>query len=236
MTLSPRRAGRGQHLQLRDLADRAGAGHGRRSRRRPAAGLYLARALAVGEAPRSRWSRRQSDALSDDDLRRSAVIVLNDVVVQPSQARRLQRYVEQGGGLFVAAGQRANWPAEVDLLPGTIESAVDRTRGDAARVGALEYAHPVFEPFRAPRSGNFSRVPVYRYRKITPAADAQVLAKFDGTAPAVLERRRRQRPRAALGVGARHVLERPADAPASSCPSSISRCATWRRTPRRGHG
>ncbi len=32
-------------------------------------------------------------------------------------------------------------------------------------------------------------MPVYQYRKITPAAGAQVLAKFDGTAPAVLERR-----------------------------------------------
>jgi hypothetical protein len=152
-------------------------------------GLYLARALAVGEAPKFEMVTKQSEALSDEDLRRSAVIVLNDVVVQPSQARRLQRFVEQGGGLFVAAGQRANWPADVDILPGKIEGEVDRTRGDAARVGALEYAHPVFEPFRAPRSGNFSRVPVYQYRKITPATGAQVLAKFDGTAPAVLERR-----------------------------------------------
>ena len=152
-------------------------------------GLYLARALAVSEAPRFEAVTRQIETLSDDDLRRSAAVVLNDVAIQPSQARRLQRYVEQGGGLFVAAAERANWPQEVDILPGSIEGPVDRTRGDAARVGALEYSHPVFEPFRAPRSGNFSTVPVYQYRKVTPAKDAQVLAKFDGTAPAVLERR-----------------------------------------------
>jgi hypothetical protein len=161
------------------VVDRGGAG----------AGLYLARALAVGELPRFEVVTRQVDSLLDDDLRRSAAIVLNDVVVQPSQARRLLRYVEQGGGLFVAAGQRARWPQEVDLLPGSIDDEVDRTRGNEARVGALEFAHPVFEPFRAPRSGNFSTVPVYKYRKVTPAAGAQVLAKFDGTAPAVLERR-----------------------------------------------
>jgi hypothetical protein len=152
-------------------------------------GLYLSRALAVGDAPRFDVVTKQLEALGDDDLRRSAAIVLNDVVVQPSQARRLQRYVEQGGGLFVAAGQRASWPQEVDILPGSIENPVDRTRGDAARVGALEYAHPVFEPFRAPRSGNFATVPVYQYRKVTPVKDAQVLAKFDGVAPAVIERR-----------------------------------------------
>jgi hypothetical protein len=154
-----------------------------------AAGLYLARALAVGDAPRFETVTRQPETLSDEDLRRSAAIVLNDVAIQPSLGRRLLRYVEQGGGVFVAAGQHATWPSEVDLLPGSIEAPVDRTRGDAARVGALEYAHPVFEPFRAPRSGNFSAVPIYQYRKVTPAKGAQVLAKFDGTAPAVLDRR-----------------------------------------------
>src|SRR5688572_1344675 len=153
------------------------------------AGVYLARALAVGEAPRFEVVTKQAEALLDTDLQRSAAIVLNDVVVSSALGRRLKRYVEQGGGLFVAAGQRATWPGDVDLLPGSIDNPVDRTRGDAARVGALEYSHPVFEPFRAPRSGNFSAVRIYQYRKVAPAKDAQVLAKFDGTVPAVLERR-----------------------------------------------
>jgi hypothetical protein len=154
-----------------------------------AAGLYLARALAVGESPRFEVTTRQPDALSDEDLRRNRVVVLNDVAVQPGLARRLGRFVDQGGGLFLATGPRATWPQEVDILPGSIGNPVDRTRGDAARVGALEYAHPVFEPFRAPRSGNFATVPVYGYRSLTAVPDAQVLARFDGTAPAVLERR-----------------------------------------------
>jgi hypothetical protein len=154
-----------------------------------AAGLYLSRALAVGESPRFEMTNRQVDALSDDDLRRHAVVVLNDVSVSAGLARRLLRFVEQGGGLFVAAGARASWPADVDLLPGSIGNPVDRTRGDAARVGALEYAHPIFEPFRAPRSGNFATIPVYGYRNVTAAPNTQVLAKFDGTAPAVIERR-----------------------------------------------
>ena len=160
-----------------------------------AAGLYLARALAVGESPRFEMTNRQADTLSDDDLRRHAVVVLNDVPVTTGLARRLLRFVEQGGGLFVAAGERASWPGDVDLLPGSIGNPVDRTRQDA-RVGALEYAHPIFEPFRAPRSGNFAAIPVYGYRNVTVAPGAQVLAKFDGTAPAVIERR----------VGGGHVV------------------------------
>lgn len=154
-----------------------------------ASSLYLARALAVSEAPRVEAVTRQPEALSDDVLRRSTAVVLNDVPVSSPLARRLAAFVEQGGGLFVAAGERASWPSDVDLLPGFIGRPIDRSRGTAARVGALEFSHPVFEPFRAPRSGNFSTVPIYGYRDISPAKNAQVLARFDGTAPAVLERR-----------------------------------------------
>ena len=153
-----------------------------------ASALYLTRVLSIGDSPKFQAVVRQGDAISDDDLRRSAVVVLNDVEVEPALARRLARYVEQGGGMFVAAGPRARWPQDVDTLPATIGPPVDRTRGDAARVGALEYGHPVFEPFRAPRSGDFSAVPVYGYRNLTAAQGSQVLARFDAGTPAVLER------------------------------------------------
>ena len=158
-----------------------------------AAGLYLARALAVGESPRFEAVTRQADSLTDDDLRRSAVVLLNDVSVGAPLARRLARFVEQGGGLLVAAGPRASWPADVDLLPASIGNPVDRTRGNTARIGSPDYAHAIFEPFRAPRSGNFSSIPVYGYRSLTaaaaPQAQVQVLARFDTGAPAVVERR-----------------------------------------------
>jgi hypothetical protein len=161
-----------------------------------ASALYLTRVLSIGDAPKFETVFRQPNALTDEDLRKSAVVVLNDIEVDAPLARRLSRYVEQGGGMFVATGPRARWPQEVDMLPATIGQPVDRTRGDAARVGALEYGHPVFEPFRAPRSGDFSSIPVYGYRNLTTAKGAQVLARFDAGTPAVLER----------NVGRGHVM------------------------------
>jgi hypothetical protein len=104
-------------------------------------------------------------------------------------ARRLLKFVDQGGGMLVAAGPRASWPREVDLLPAAIGNPVDRTRGEAARVGGIEYGHPVFETFRAPRSGDFLAVKIYSYRNLSPVTGAQVLARFDAGAPAVVERR-----------------------------------------------
>jgi hypothetical protein len=162
------------------VVDRGGAG---------SAGLYLTRALAIGDAPRFEVTVRQVDVLSDDDLRRAAVVLINDVAVSAALGRRLARYVEAGGGLFLTLGTRATWAQDVDLLPAALGAPVDRTRGEAARVGALEYGHPVFEPFRAARSGDFSAVRFFGYRAVEPEASAQVLARFDGGSPALLERR-----------------------------------------------
>jgi hypothetical protein len=154
-----------------------------------AARLHVSQALAIGDAPRFEVVSRQAESVSDEDLRKSDVVVLHDAAVTSALARRLARYVEEGGGVFVATGPRSSWPADVDLLPASIGPPIDRTRGDVARVGGIEYAHPVFEAFRAPRSGDFTAVPVYGYRRLTALPEAQVIARFDAGAPAVLERR-----------------------------------------------
>ena len=153
-------------------------------------GLYLGRALAVGDAPRFDLVTRDAEALTADDLQPGAIVVLNDVQVSSGGAERLLRHVERGGGLLIIAGQRGTWPqdraAAVPALPG---EAVDRTRGQAGRLVGLEYGHPVFEPFRAPRSGDFSAARFYGYRAMTMQPGASVLARFDDGAPALVERR-----------------------------------------------
>ena len=148
--------------------------------------LYISRALALGDAPS--FDVVQQGA--DPDPAGAAVVVLNDLAVSPAAAERLAKFVEAGGGLFIAAGPRAVWPAATDLLPAALGQPVDRTRGTAGRIGALEYGHPVFESFRAPRSGDFSTARVYSYRAVTPHADSQVLARFDDGTPALMERRK----------------------------------------------
>jgi hypothetical protein len=91
---------------------------------------------------------------------------------------------------MMALGQRASWPsARAAWLPVTIGPTVDRTRGAAARLSGMDYGHAIFEPFRAPRSGDFSGTRFYGYRAVKPAVGAQVLARFDAGAPALLERR-----------------------------------------------
>ncbi|OFW09141.1 MAG: hypothetical protein A3H96_25210 [Acidobacteria bacterium RIFCSPLOWO2_02_FULL_67_36] len=164
------------------VAERAGAAR--------ESSLYLLRALALGEEPPFDVTSRSIDALSADDLQRASVVVLNDVAVSPLAAERLISFVQRGGGLLVVAGERGTWPGGgADILPAQAGASVDRTTGAAGRLGTLEYASPIFEAFRAPRSGDFSAARFYTYRSMVPAAGSSVLARFDDGAPSLVERR-----------------------------------------------
>ncbi|MEY4635136.1 MAG: hypothetical protein RJA55_934, partial [Acidobacteriota bacterium] len=63
-----------------------------------------------------------------------------------------------------------------------------RTRGAAAKLSGIDFGHAVFEPFRAPRSGDFSTARFYSYRGVKAAKDATVLARFDTGEPALIEK------------------------------------------------
>ncbi|MGH9310267.1 MAG: hypothetical protein ACRD1U_12885, partial [Vicinamibacterales bacterium] len=152
--------------------------------------LYLSRALAVGDAPKFELQSREGESLSTSDLQTAGLVIVNDVQVSSSLADRLAQYVEGGGGLLVVAGQRGTWPQDrAALMPALPGEAVDRSRGEAGRLVGLEYGHTVFEPFRAPRSGDFSAARFYGYRAVTAQPGANVLARFDDGTPALLERR-----------------------------------------------
>jgi Aerotolerance regulator N-terminal/von Willebrand factor type A domain len=151
--------------------------------------LYLSRALAIGEAPRFAASLQSPDALAGDAMNRARVILLNDVAISDAVGTKLVTFVEGGGGLLIALGQRASWPSARDAwLPATIGQTVDRTRGAAARLSGMDFGHAIFEPFRAPRSGDFSTARFYSYRALTAAKGASVIARFDTGEPALVER------------------------------------------------
>jgi len=156
--------------------------------------LFLRRALAIGDRPRFRVRLVRRPALVPGDLEGIQVVLLNDVAWPEGAAGdRLRRFVEAGGGLIAALGARSRpegWSgAPAELLPGALAaSPVDRGDDFGGTLAFIDYDHPVFSLFRAPRSGDFSSTRFLRYRALSVPAEQGVLARFDDGRAALVER------------------------------------------------
>ena len=152
------------------------------------ANLYLERALAIGTIPSFQVVVRSVDQVTTDDVAAATVIVLNDAGLPVGAVgEAMTRFVENGGGLLVALGERVRWPGDnLTLLPGPIDEPADRD-GRGGTLGFVDYSHPVFEVFSTPRSGDLSAPRFFRYRPVNVPADALVLARYDNGDPALVE-------------------------------------------------
>jgi hypothetical protein len=155
------------------------------------ASLFLAKALSIGSTPSFHVENAIAARVAPSAFDKRAVVILNDTMFPPGAGGGvLRRYVERGGGLLVVAGDHTSWPqGESDLLPGKLGAIVDRTGGRTGSLGYLDYSHPVFEVFKAPRSGDFSAAHVFRYRALQTGPADRVLARFDDGAVAAAERK-----------------------------------------------
>lgn len=152
--------------------------------------LFFTRALGIGSEPAFDVRMVTIDEFSASDLDDRQVVVLNDTRPPSGQfGRVLAEFVETGGGLLVVTGERSVWPTDSpDLLPGQFGSPINRlNRGGS--LGFVDYSHPVFELFSAPRSGDVTTTRFFRYRPVTPFPSATVLARFDDGSAALTERR-----------------------------------------------
>jgi hypothetical protein len=176
------------------------------------ASLYVRRSLELAQEPPFDVRVKRDGMPTAAELERTDVVLLNDVLPPQGEAgRRLLAWVGAGGGVVLALGERTAatpWSdAAREIAGGVPERITDRVDGGGGRLGYLDYSHPVFEPFRAPRAGAFSALRFYRYRAL-PSADARpassdsgtalasVIARFDDGGAALVER----------GIGAGRAL------------------------------
>ena len=155
------------------------------------AAFYLSRALAIGSAPTFRPEVISVEQVTAADLDGHSVIVINDVrPPRGGTGQRLRTFVENGGGLFVVLGERSSWPAEgLDLLPGSFGAPANLSGSRGGTLGYIDYSHPVFELFSAPRSGDLLSARVFRYRTLEARESDRVLARFSDGSVALAERR-----------------------------------------------
>src|SRR5262249_28798985 len=153
------------------------------------ASLFMTKALAIGTTPTFQIETTTLGRVSPASFDKRSLVILNDTMFPPAGGA-LKRFVERGGGLLVVAGDHTSWPSsEAALFPGNLGPAVNRRSGRSGSLGFLDYSHPVFEVFKAPRSGDFSAAHFFQYRTIQPAPTDRVIARFDDGAIAAVERK-----------------------------------------------
>jgi hypothetical protein len=154
--------------------------------------FFVRGALGIGDRPRFRVDVRPVSRTTFGDLEGRKLIILNDAPFPSGDlGRRIKEFVANGGGLLIVLGeqsQASGWVGDAaELLPGKVGNRVTRGPGNGASLASLEYGHPVFDIFSAPRSGDFSGVRFFNYMPITPSDSARVLAHFDDGSIAMVE-------------------------------------------------
>ena len=154
--------------------------------------LYLSRALAIGDRPSFHVAVRSEAALRAQDLAGRSLVVLNEVPPPDGVlGARLRAAILAGTGLLVVPGDlpAARWSPEWRaVMPARLGPVVDRTRDAGATIASVDYGHPVFELFSAPRSGDFSTAHLFRYRTLLAQGDSGVIARLDDGAAALVEK------------------------------------------------
>ena len=143
-----------------------------------------------------------ASALGTTTLKAFDVIFLLNVPRIPADAAaRLEAYVREGGGLFIAMGDQVDVEAYnqtmLGLMPRALRSLkklADRDDPDApvkvTRLGPTDHQHPIFRAFTTTGSDTLQSVQLYSYMLLEPAVDAssRTLISLKDDAPALLER------------------------------------------------
>lgn len=156
--------------------------------------FYVQRALdATGDARRFRVVTTDGagllSALDEGRLGGyAAILLLATRGVDRRAGAALARYVQDGGGLLLAAGEALDAEIVVGLFSGSLSLRLDgRRTPSAVTLAPVDARHPVFRPFGA-LAGNLGQV---RFSRVVAVTEEgwQVIARFsDGTA-ALVERR-----------------------------------------------
>lgn len=162
--------------------------------------FFLRRAFSDTPRLTVKLTARAPDAAVVADEWKAANLVFVNGALSAGAAAALKERVEAGAvAVFVPANSAAGAALGAVLGREPVPVA-DVQPPRYAMLAEIDFRHALFAPFADPRYSDFTKIHVWKYRRLDPAAlpGSRVLAKFDSGDPAVME--------VALGQGRVFVL------------------------------
>jgi hypothetical protein len=126
--------------------------------------------------------------LAPNDVAAANMIFVADPISSETAAA-LRAQVLEGKLIVVAAKTAAIGPALGTLVGREGLPMQEAKPSNYAMFGEIDFQHPLFAPFADPRFSDFTKIHVWKYRKLDASTipGARVIAKFDNGDPALLE-------------------------------------------------
>ena len=149
---------------------------------------FLQRALPANARRQFVLTTTRGEMPDTEQLVSAAWLVASDAVA-PTTANALRAEVEGGKSLLLVPKTLDAARAWVTWLGGEPGAVRQERASRYAMWGEIDFRSSVFAPFADPRFGDFTKIHVWAYRAIDPAAlpGARVLARFDTGDPALLQ-------------------------------------------------
>ena len=126
------------------------------------------------------------------DPKRTANLIIVASELAPDRATQVRRQVEAGSTALIVARREGASPTLATLLGLPNAEWAEAPAGRDALLGEIAFDHPAFAPLAGPQFNDFTKIRFWKHRRSTdPAATfagAQILARFDDGAPALVEK------------------------------------------------
>ncbi len=152
--------------------------------------FYLQSALNLNDELPFNFTVKTAGGVDPAGVADNALVILNDAgALSSALAASLQKFVENGGQLIVAAGPHTDANsfngALGDLSPATYSEAVQTKASESVAITDIKFDHPIFEVFHD--SGRLAAARVFGYVRTQPKANTSVLARYEDGSPALME-------------------------------------------------
>ncbi len=131
---------------------------------------------------------RAETALMPERAARAPLIVVGSSLPE-TRIEWVREALGAGKTVLVMMRERAMAATVAGLGGGGLVEAEERSAGDYAMLGHIDFSHPLFAPFADPRYSDFTKIHFWKYRRMAAERlpGARVLARFDSHDPALLE-------------------------------------------------